>query len=593
MNLAALLIPPSLDAKQALRLRRFGLAALSYALAAALVAVAWTFGELPASVVLEVAAAFLAFNLGLYLVIRSGFNLRFDDPSLTRFQILAAITVLMYIVYHMDDGRSVALFGCFFVFLFGIFRLNAREFTVVTLYALAAYALVIVLLMHLRPQAIHDVPREWMSWVMFAGWLPLFTVIGGQINTLRRRLRESELRFRSLTEMSSDFYWESDTGHRLTQRGSADKKLSAVSVFRQGAQVGQRRWEIPYLSPDEAGWQAHRALLDAHLPFRDFELSRVGLDGTERHISISGDPVFDKSGAFKGYRGVGTDITARKLAEEALKQEHARLLEAERDLLKAHESLAEADRLESVGRLAAGVAHEVKNPLTIIRFGIDHLSRQFSQERNQEVLDDVRGAIDRAEHVISDLLDFSRQKTFARRPTDIDQVIDKAIHLVKHEIERRNIAIVRNGSNELPPIYADPDRLVQVFINLLSNAAQSIAQDGRIDVVTRSLRLGERDLERSEGSMFSIGEPVVTVDIRENGPGFSAAHEKKLFEPFFTTKPVGEGSGLGLAVSRNIVIMHRGSISISNRAEGGVSALLMFRVAREHLSDEKANTGSR
>jgi signal transduction histidine kinase len=593
MNLAALLIPPSLDAKQALRLRRFGLAALSYALAAALVAVAWTFGELPASVVLEVAAAFLAFNLGLYLVIRSGFNLRFDDPSLTRFQILAAITVLMYIVYHMDDGRSVALFGCFFVFLFGIFRLNAREFTVVTLYALAAYALVIVLLMHLRPQAIHDVPREWMSWVMFAGWLPLFTVIGGQINTLRRRLRESELRFRSLTEMSSDFYWESDTGHRLTQRGSADKKLSAVSVFRQGAQVGQRRWEIPYLSPDEAGWQAHRALLDAHLPFRDFELSRVGLDGTERHISISGDPVFDKSGAFKGYRGVGTDITARKLAEEALKQEHARLLEAERDLLKAHESLAEADRLESVGRLAAGVAHEVKNPLTIIRFGIDHLSRQFSQERNQEVLDDVRGAIDRAEHVISDLLDFSRQKTFARRPTDIDQVIDKAIHLVKHEIERRNIAIVRNGSNELPPIYADPDRLVQVFINLLSNAAQSIAQDGRIDVVTRSLRLGERDLERSEGSMFSIGEPVVTVDIRDNGPGFSAAHEKKLFEPFFTTKPVGEGSGLGLAVSRNIVIMHRGSISISNRAEGGVSALLMFRVAREHLSDEKANTGSR
>ena len=340
MNLAAILIPPSLDAKQALRLRRFGLAALSYALAAALVAVAWTFGELPASVVLEVAAAFLAFNLGLYLVIRSGFNLRFDDPSLTRFQILAAITVLMYIVYHMDDGRSVALFGCFFVFLFGIFRLNAREFTVVTLYALAAYALVIVLLMHLRPQAIHDVPREWMSWVMFAGWLPLFTVIGGQINTLRRRLRESELRFRSLTEMSSDFYWESDTGHRLTQRGSADKKLSAVSVFRQGAQVGQRRWEIPYLSPDEAGWQAHRAVLDAHRPFRDFEFSRLGSDGTEWHISISGDPVFGESGAFKGYRGVGTDITARKLAEEALKQEHARLLEAERDLLKAQESLA-------------------------------------------------------------------------------------------------------------------------------------------------------------------------------------------------------------------------------------------------------------
>ena len=839
MNLASHLIPPPLDAKQALRLRRFGLAALSYALATALVALAWMFGELPARVALEVAAAFLALNLGLYLAIRSGFNLRFDDPSLTRFQILAAITVLMYIVYHMDEARNVALFGCFFVFLFGIFRLNAREFTVVALYALAAYALVIVLLMHLRPQAIHDVPREWMSWVMFAGWLPLFTVIGGQINTLRRKLRESELRFRSLTDMSSDFYWESDTEHRLTQRASANRKLSTVSVFRQGAQVGQRRWEIPYLSPDEAGWQAHRAVLDAHRPFRDFELSRLGLDGTERHISISGDPVFDKSGAFKGYRGVGKDITeqvrriddlrrlraamdvtidsiyltdlatmrfvevnsaacrrlgytreqllemgpqdvlvadreqlrrmydeviaagergtsvethyvtsdgrrgwtelhrralrsgsgwlivtlgrdiserkraeeaaresevqlkgilesttdgilavdrkgkviranrrfaelwripkplldagddqalldfvgsqlndagafvnkvhalyasdaedmdtltfkdgriferlsfplildgailgrvwsfrditARKLAEEALRQNHARLLEAERDLLTAHESLAEADRLESVGRLAAGVAHEVKNPLTIIRLGIDHLSKQLSQESNQQVLDDIRGAIVRAEHVIKDLLDFSRQKMFSRRPTDVDQVIDKALHLIKHEIEHRNIAIVRNGNDPLPPIYADPDRLVQVFINLLSNAAQAIGQDGRIEVITRSLRLSERDLERSERGVFTIGEPVVAVDIRDNGPGFSAAHEKKLFEPFFTTKPVGEGSGLGLAVSRNIVIMHRGSISISNRAEGGVSALLMFRVAREPLSNEKTNTGS-
>src|ERR1035437_10171910 len=123
----------------------------------------------------------------------------------------------------------------------------------------------------------------------------------------QRDLIESEARFRSLTEMSSDFYWESDVEHRLTIRGSAGK-ASRVSVFERAAQVGERRWEIPYLSPDEAGWQAHRAVLDAHRPFREFELSRLGTDGAERHISISGDPVFDESGAFKGYRGVGKDI---------------------------------------------------------------------------------------------------------------------------------------------------------------------------------------------------------------------------------------------------------------------------------------------
>src|SRR3989304_2464200 len=178
MNLAALLIPPTLDASQALRLRRFGLAALSYAFGAALVALAWAFGVLPASAALQVAAAYLAINLGLYAVIRSGFNLRFRDPSLTRFQILTATTILMYIVYNMDHSRNLALFGCFVIFLFGVFRLDAREFALITLYTLAPYALVINLLMHLRPQAIEDVASEWLSWLILAGLLPGFAIIG-------------------------------------------------------------------------------------------------------------------------------------------------------------------------------------------------------------------------------------------------------------------------------------------------------------------------------------------------------------------------------------------------------------------------------
>jgi diguanylate cyclase (GGDEF)-like protein/PAS domain S-box-containing protein len=317
MNLAAVLIPPSLDAKQALRLRRFGLGALTYAFSTALVAVAWTFGVLPASAALEIGAAFLGLNLWLYAAIRTGFNLRFADPSLTRLQILAAISVLMYIVYHMDDGRNIALFGCFVIFQFGIFRLNAREFTVVTLYTLAAYALVINLLMHLRPEAIQEVRKEWMSWLLLAGFLPTFTIVGGQINALRRRLRESEARFRGLTEMSSDFYWETDVEHRLAARTPTDKTFT---VSGRGVRIGERRWEIPYVSPDEAGWRAHRADLDARRPFRDVEISRPAADGIERYISLSGDPMFEASGAFKGYRGVGTDVTARKRAEEALRE---------------------------------------------------------------------------------------------------------------------------------------------------------------------------------------------------------------------------------------------------------------------------------
>ncbi|MDP1716487.1 MAG: diguanylate cyclase, partial [Burkholderiales bacterium] len=168
-------------------------------------------------------------------------------------------------------------------------------------------------------------------------------------------LRESEARFRSLTEMSSDFYWESDVEHRLTARGSADRKVSTVSVFQQGAQIGDRRWEISYVSPDEAGWQAHRAVLDAHLPFRNFELSRIGVDGTERYISVSGDPMFDESGAFKGYRGVGTDITERKAAEQRIEHlaQHDLLTDLpNRVLLNDRVEVAVAHAARHGGRLA-------------------------------------------------------------------------------------------------------------------------------------------------------------------------------------------------------------------------------------------------
>ena len=145
-------------------------------------------------------------------------------------------------------------------------------------------------------------------------------------------LRESEGRFRRLTEMSSDFYWESDAEHRLTARTESKREI-AESVFAQASSIGKRRWEIPYLFPDEAGWRKHRAILDAHLPFRDFEISRLRGNGAVHSISVSGDPMFDASGEFKGYQGVGADITERKRNDDLLALEHAiaRSLAVERD----------------------------------------------------------------------------------------------------------------------------------------------------------------------------------------------------------------------------------------------------------------------
>lgn len=128
--------------------------------------------------------------------------------------------------------------------------------------------------------------------------------------------RESEARFRSLTELSSDWYWEQDTEFRFV---GAAQAIDRRSGHRGDDAVGQRRWDLPTLNMTDADWTAHRALLDARQPFHDLELCRASGDGSLRWISVSGEPIFDPGGAFKGYRGIGKDITGRKRAEEQIR----------------------------------------------------------------------------------------------------------------------------------------------------------------------------------------------------------------------------------------------------------------------------------
>ena len=146
-------------------------------------------------------------------------------------------------------------------------------------------------------------------------------VVGSQVGQFVQRkqaegsLRESEARFRSLTQMSSDFFWETDEAHRFTQLVHGPGYLPAE--MGRGV-IGKPAWELQCESPDEAGWAAHRAHLDEHLPFRDFEFSRRMPDGVVRYLSISGDPRFSAEGAFTGYRGVGRDITEIALARQRI-----------------------------------------------------------------------------------------------------------------------------------------------------------------------------------------------------------------------------------------------------------------------------------
>jgi PAS domain S-box-containing protein len=129
-------------------------------------------------------------------------------------------------------------------------------------------------------------------------------------------LRASEERFHALVQFSFDVYWETDAEHRFTRQEFSERLTDAPA---RGAELGKTRWEVPYLEPDEDAWRKHRATMDAHLPFRDFELARPTGDGGKRYVSVSGMPVFDSAGRFVGYRGVGRHITEHKRVEAELR----------------------------------------------------------------------------------------------------------------------------------------------------------------------------------------------------------------------------------------------------------------------------------
>jgi len=184
------LFPSERDAEQAARMHQFLLASVTYAISVPLLVLANWFGLIALPSVIALSAAMAVITAAFYLVLRTGLNLRFSDPSLTWQQILVANIVLMAVVFSLNQGRAFALIMCLVVLLFGAFRFDTREFVRVTLMILAGYALVINLLMFLKPETV-NVYVEWFQWAGMAAFLPFFGVVGGKISELRLRLHRS------------------------------------------------------------------------------------------------------------------------------------------------------------------------------------------------------------------------------------------------------------------------------------------------------------------------------------------------------------------------------------------------------------------
>jgi PAS domain S-box-containing protein len=304
-------------------------------------------------------------------------------------------------------------------------------------------------------------------------------------------------------------------------------------------------------------------------------------DGTISWVTTTKLPLRNKKGEIVGTFGISRDTTARKLAEDALKQAVEDLQASREDLKNAHQQLMHAERLETVGRMAAGVAHEVQNPLQILLLSLDYLSQRLPDrdEVLDGVLSEMRNATRRADTIIRGLLDFSRSDDLISKMQDLNTLINNALNQVKHALSQRRVELQTELGPDLPLLALDGMKIEQVFVNLFTNAIHAMPEGGTLAVKTQAACLTKtrRNEGAREAGYFYVGDTVVTVDIDDTGRGIPPEILRKIFDPFFTTKATGKGTGLGLAIVKRVIDLHNGEIEITNRPEGGAHCRLMFK----------------
>lgn len=294
----------------------------------------------------------------------------------------------------------------------------------------------------------------------------------------------------------------------------------------------------------------------------EFELRLVRPDGTVRSVLSRGKCEVSEDGRPLAVFGVFQDVTERK---------------------RLQERVAHSERMATVGTLAAGVAHEINNPLTWVIANLDATARELEErteggqgeglEQLNELIAEAQQGADQVRKIVRDLLTYSRSQPECLENVDVEDALDIAVNIATNQFKYR-AHLVRDYGH-VPPVLADQSRLTQVFVNLIVNAAQAIPE--------RRNQEGEIQLRTSVG-----GDGRVRIEVVDNGLGIPAEIQARVFDPFYTTKPVGVGTGLGLSITRNIIDSFRGTIEISSTEGSGTCVAVVLPTSPE-VADRAAS----
>jgi histidine kinase len=248
--------------------------------------------------------------------------------------------------------------------------------------------------------------------------------------------------------------------------------------------------------------------------------------------------------------------------------------------LMAEQQLIQASKMATLGEMSAGVAHELNQPLSVIKTASNYL---LKKARKKEAIDDqilqtmaeeIDGHVDRASKIINHLREFGRKADVKKQRVQVNEALTKALEIFRQQLKLREIEVICEFGPDIPLVFADPNRLEQVFINLLINARDAIEE--------RCQEEGHGKVAKQIHLKTSYQGTLVTVEIRDTGTGIPDAILDKVFEPFFTTKKVGQGTGLGLSISYGIVQDYHGMIKVDTKVGEGSNFIVQFPVTGEH-----------
>jgi two-component system cell cycle sensor histidine kinase/response regulator CckA len=349
-----------------------------------------------------------------------------------------------------------------------------------------------------------------------------------------RALTESEGRFRRVADTAPVMIWMADATKQCTWFNRAWLAFTGRTMEQE---VGDGR--TAGVHPDDlARWAAtYQNSFDARVPFSmEYRLRRT--DGQYRWIRDDGIARYASDGSFEGYIGAALDIT---------------------DMREASQRLGQAQRLESLGRLAGGVAHETNNQMTVVLGAAEFLLRRTDlPEGAQEDLAQIRQAADRAANVSAQLLAYSRRQLLRPQVLDLNTVVAGIQPALRRLLGPERTLLVQLATS-LGRVEADPGQLEQVLINLVLNARDAIAEGGRVRIETSAVVLTATDFAQHPEVSMRAGRYTQLV-VSDTGPGMDRETLNRVFEPFFTTKPIGQGTGLGLATVYGIIKQSNGYI---------------------------------